>query len=162
MTERWAVNASPLILLGKVNHLWLLRDLSDELIIPDAVIKEVGIKPDGNPVIDEVLGYPSSRSTAPVKIPRHIEAWDLGLGESEVLAAAEAEGAHRAVLDDLESRRCAQALGIYVIGTLGVVLRAKRSGLIPAARPIVTRLRQVGLYVEGDLVDRALAHIGEQ
>ena len=31
MSSRWVVNASPLILLGKIDHLHLLRDLTDEL-----------------------------------------------------------------------------------------------------------------------------------
>lgn len=84
-----------------------------------------------------------------------------GRGESEVLALALKPGVWRAVVDDLEARRCAQALGARVIGTLGVVLRAKRKGLIPAARPVVDRLRRVGLYVSDELVERALTHLGE-
>jgi len=161
MGRRWTVNASPLILLGKIDHLWLLRDLSDELIVPDAVVREVGVKPEGERLLEEVLGYPATRIVAPGAIPREVEVWDLGRGESAVIAAALVEDGSRAVVDDLEARRCAQALGISVIGTLGVVLRAKRKGLIPAARPTLTRLREVGLYVADDLVDRALGHLGE-
>lgn len=69
--------------------------------------------------------------------------------------------ASRAVLDDLQARRCARTLGIPVIGTLGVVLRAKRHGIIGEARPVVARLREVGLYLSDELVERALAHLGE-
>lgn len=161
MGRRWTVNASPLILLGKIDHLWLLRDLSDELIVPDAVVREVGVKPEGERLLEEVLGYPSTCTVAPGAIPREVEVWDLGRGESAVIAAALVEDGSRAVVDDLEARRCAQALGLSVIGTLGVVLRAKRKGLIPAARLTLTRLREVGLYVADDLVDRALGHLGE-
>lgn len=50
MSRRWVVNASPLILLGKVDQLQLLRDLTDELIIPEGVVQEVGVRPDGIPL----------------------------------------------------------------------------------------------------------------
>ena len=86
---------------------------------------------------------------------------DLGLGESQVLTLASGSSGARAVVDDLQARRCAESLGIPVIGTLGVVLRAKRKKLIPAARPVVVALRAAGLYVSDSLVEGALTHLGE-
>ncbi len=38
MSSRWVVNASPLILLGKVDQLHLLQALTEELIIPEGVV----------------------------------------------------------------------------------------------------------------------------
>jgi len=46
----------------------------------------------------------------------------------------------RAVIDDLAPRKSAASLGIPVTGTLGIVLRARRQGIIPAARPVVEDL----------------------
>ena len=161
MSRRWVVNASPLILLGKVDQVLLLQQLSDELIIPDGVAQEVQAKPDGERALEALIASPTARIETVGPIPRDVEVWDLGRGESEVLAWAMTSEGCRVVVDDLEARRCAQALGIGVIGTLGVVLRAKRTGLISAARPIVDQLRRVGLYVSEDLVERALAHLGE-
>lgn len=85
----------------------------------------------------------------------------MGGAESEVLAWALTHRGCRAVIDGLEARRCAQALGIAVIGTLGVVLRAKRKGLIADALSVVDQLRRVGMYVSDDLVEKALAYLGE-
>ena len=45
--ERWVVNASPLILLGKVEQIPLLGALAGELAVPRAVMREVSAKPDG-------------------------------------------------------------------------------------------------------------------
>ncbi|MCH9650810.1 MAG: DUF3368 domain-containing protein [Deltaproteobacteria bacterium] len=161
MPRQWVVNASPLILLGKVGRSRLLCDLTDELIIPDAVAREVGVKSDGERQVQELLALPDVRLESAIAIPREVEAWDLGSGESEVISQALATEGSRAVVDDLEARRCALALGVEVVGTLGAVLRAKHSGLIPAARPIVARLREVGLYVSDQLVEKALAHLNE-
>jgi predicted nucleic acid-binding protein len=49
------------------------------------------------------------------------------------------------VLDDLEARRCGQAMGQWVIGTFGVVGRAKAMGRIAQAAPIIEHLRRTGL-----------------
>lgn len=161
MSRVWVVNASPLILLGKVGHVTLLSDLSDKLIVPDVVAREVGAKPEGERIISEVASLPGARFEAGIATPSEIEAWNLGRGESQVLALAGVHSGSRAVLDDLEARRCAQSLGVSLIGTLGVVLRAKRKGVIERARPVVEHLRRVGLYASDTLVEQALAHLGE-
>ena len=161
MSRVWVVNASPLILLGKIDRVDLLSQLSDELIVPDVVVREVGAKPDGERIVSEIASLPGARFESEVATSSEIAAWNLGRGESQVLALARGYTRSRAVLDDLEARRCAQALGQAMIGTLGVVLRAKRKGVIEKARPVIEHLRRVGLYASDSLVERALAHLGE-
>jgi predicted nucleic acid-binding protein len=63
--------------------------------------------------------------------------------------------------DDRDARRCAQALGIGVRGTLGLVILAKQIGSIPSARSVVEQLRQVGLFLTDDIANGALALVGE-
>ena len=60
----WVVNASPLILLGKTGHLELLVALTDTLVVPQAVAKEVGAKPDGEAILAELTG-----ETPPIASP---------------------------------------------------------------------------------------------
>ena len=64
-------------------------------------------------------------------------------------------------LDDLAGRRCAEALGIAVTGTLDLVLSARKRGMIPAARPVLEELREKGMYLSSAVLDRALALVGE-
>jgi predicted nucleic acid-binding protein len=42
-----------------------------------------------------------------------------------------------------------------------LVLAAKRRGVVPAARPLVDDLIASGLYLSEEIVDRALALVGE-
>ncbi|HEX2224340.1 MAG TPA: DUF3368 domain-containing protein [Thermoanaerobaculia bacterium] len=161
MSRVWVVNASPLILLGKIGHIDLLSRLSDELVVPEAVAREVGAKPEGERAVSEVGSLSRARFAADILTPPEIAVWNLGIGESQVLAIAAASPGSRAVLDDMEGRRCAQSLGLPVIGTLGVVLRAKRQGVIEKARPVIEELRGVGLYVSDPLIEQTLAHVGE-
>lgn len=90
-----------------------------------------------------------------------ILSWDLGAGETQVIAHALAHNAGRVVIDDLEARRCAKAMGLEIIGTLGIIGRAKVMGLIDLAEPVVRRLRETGLYVSDELVQRLLREVGE-
>jgi predicted nucleic acid-binding protein len=161
MSRVWVVNSSPLILLGKIGRVALLGELSDELIVPGVVAREVGAKPDGEQIVSEVASLVGTRFEGEITTSPEIAAWNLGRGESQVLALAGTHPGSRAVLDDLEARRCAQSLGLSLIGTLGVVLRAKRKGVIERARPVIEHLRRVGLYASDSLVERALAHLGE-
>lgn len=66
-----------------------------------------------------------------------------------------------AIVDDLAARRCAKARGIASRGTLGVILIARRRGLIPSARAIVDELRRSGMRLANDVMDRALREVGE-
>ena len=87
--------------------------------------------------------------------------WGLGPGESAVLNDSMMLPGCRAVIDDLAGRKCAASLGIPVIGTLGIVLRARRQGIIPAARPVVEDLLRGGMFLSRSLLDRALSFVGE-
>jgi predicted nucleic acid-binding protein len=66
-----------------------------------------------------------------------------------------------AVLDDGEARASAQSHGIPLIGTLGIVLRARKQNLIPVARPLIDQLFEVGSRLDRDLIEQALKQVGE-
>jgi predicted nucleic acid-binding protein len=85
----------------------------------------------------------------------------LGDGESSVLAWAYQYPGTEVIVDDLAARRCAAALGLPVRGTLGLVLIAKQRGAITAARPVLERLRQSGMYLSDSVLNQALALVGE-
>jgi len=94
-------------------------------------------------------------------IPAGIQAWDLGPGESAVLAWCSARPGAEAIVDDLAARRCAHALGIPVRGTLGLVLLGKKRGRLDEARPVLEALRRAGMYLSDSATDRALRAVGE-
>jgi predicted nucleic acid-binding protein len=70
--------------------------------------------------------------------------------------------AHDAViLDDLKARRIAQTLGLQVTGTLGILLQAKHSGLLPSVRAVITILEKRGMWIAPALATRAIQLAGE-
>ena len=64
--------------------------------------------------------------------------------------------ADEVILDDRAARDCATTLGLPVRGTLGVVLLAKREGLIPRVRPVFQQLLDAGLRIAPDVLNMAL------
>ncbi len=68
---------------------------------------------------------------------------------------AELPGA-TAILDDAEGRACARSLRIPVVGTLGLVLRAKKRGRIDSAAAVMRAVRAAGLYLDEALLREAL------
>ena len=161
MAEVCVVNASPLIFLSRGGHLPLLRSVATQVWVPRAVAEEVWVRGADDVTAGQMNAYPwlVIRETAEISLT--IMQWGLGSGESAVLAEALGLPGCRAVIDDLTGRKCAASLGIPVIGTLGIVLRARRQGKIPAARTVVEDLLRGGMFLSRALLDRALALVGE-
>lgn len=158
--EIWVLNASPLILLGKIGQLHLLEALVPQVVVPAAVVEELTAGADRDPEGSSTAAWAQARSVQDIPVPQSIAGWDLGAGESQVLAHC-LRDSQRAVLDDAEARAAARVHGVRLIGTLGVILRARRANLIPAARPVIERLQERGAFLSDDLVRRALSKVGE-
>jgi predicted nucleic acid-binding protein len=93
-------------------------------VIPDAVVKEVSDGQAKDPTATTALSWAERYRVTDIVLPASIEHWDLGSGESQVIAHATLEP-RWAVLDDRAARRCSAAHNVPVIGSLGVALRCK-------------------------------------
>lgn len=137
-------DTSCLIALERVGRLDLLPRLFSAVLAPPAVVREFG-------------AAPSWLSMA--TLPDHTLAAALGLllgpGEAEAIAVA-AQRKCRVVLDDRQARAAAARLGVETIGTIGILLRAKRGGLIPELKPLLDALDEAGFRLDVRLRRRAL------
>jgi predicted nucleic acid-binding protein len=161
MLARRFVNTSPLVFLVREDLLEMLRVGAGDIAVPEAVIAEIRGHGLDDPTVQAIDRASWLMVVPSPAIPPAIVAWRLGPGESAVLALALAEAGSQAVIDDWGARRCARSLSIPVIGTLGLVLLAKQEGAIPAARPVVERLRRSGMYLSDEVIREALARVGE-
>ena len=158
----WVINASPLILLGKIDRLALLEALQPNFVIPVSVKLEVLAGPTGDVARDWIQTGRIQKRVINDAIPHvSVLAWDLGAGETAVISWALANPGAWSVLDDLAARTCAQIFGVPVLGTLGILLRAKRVGLITTLRPELEHLLQAGSLLSSALIDEALRLAGE-
>ena len=111
VAEKWIINASPVIALARVGQVELLARLPVQAVLPQAVAEELSVAPEDEPARQALESGIFKIVKAPA-IPDNILAWDLGKGESAVLAYALAHRGSVAILDDGAARRCARSLSL--------------------------------------------------
>jgi predicted nucleic acid-binding protein len=156
-------DASPLISLGAVGRIELLRQLFGEISIPPAVLQEVTEAGAGRPGAFEVqtAGWIASRTVESEFLPRALEG-ELDRGEAEAIALAVQLRAHLLLVDERRGRRVASRFGLKVVGVLGILVAAKRQGFLLKIEPVLGDLREkAGFRVSPALYQRALEEVGE-
>jgi predicted nucleic acid-binding protein len=161
MTERWVLNASPLIILINTGYSGLIRQLTDEVIVPRAVADEVLAGPADDRARLAIAGDEWPVDETP-PAPAELQAWDLGAGETAVLAYALANPGWTAILDDGAARRCARTFSVPLKGTLGIILLAKSRGLIGSAASVLQSVRRQGFRLDDRTISAALKGLGEE
>ena len=155
MHRKWVVNASPLIVLGRINHLSLLQHLAEEIVVPTGVAKEISRGPEDDPARQWLQAQGKALVREVQVVPPVIIAWNLGLGESEVLSWAYQNPGCEAVLDDRAARNCGLSLNLPVRGTISVLLLAKRAGHLKEVTPILLQLEQAGFRIDPTIISAA-------
>ncbi len=157
----WVVNTSPIISLANIEHAHLLPDACDQLVIPRAVEYEIldGVDDDLAKHWISTTGQEWVQDTGAV-VPL-VAAWDLGVGESAVLSWSYQHSEYQSVVDDLAARKCAKTFSIALCGTIGVIVIAKKVGIIPDVKPLLKRLIDVDFRIDDRLYQAALQLAGE-
>ena len=158
--ESVVLNASPLITLFRSGQAGLLPRLFPHIVVPNAVWREVVIDEKEDLAARELSLQPWPTRVDVVSSPR-VEAWALGAGETAVLSHALANPPFRAVIDDMDARRCAKTLGIPMLGTGGLFVLAKRRGLLNSVGEGIERLRESGLWLSDKIIQILKTQAGE-
>jgi len=158
MAERIVVNTGPLITLARADLLEVVGKLPFTFVCPTQVTEEIaeGVS----------LGYPEVKPKwlSAVALSRSVDPVaqaTLDLGEAAVIALALEQKISRVCIDERKGRAAAAAVGLKVTGSLGLLARARTLGLVPALRPLVERLVQVGAFYDEELIRRILEAFGE-
>jgi predicted nucleic acid-binding protein len=143
-------DASPLIGLAAAGAVDLLRELFGRVTITRLVKDEVtgrGDRP-GARELDAALRAGWLRVA-----PTPMETWafeDVDAGEASTIALAAEHPGALVLMDDAAGRARAAAKGLEVLDVPGVLLAAKRAGLIAAVQPLVARLARGGFTLSED------------
>ena len=130
-------DTSCLILLKKIAALELLSSLYKEILITEIVQKE----------FQEKLSIPHSKIKIKNSDFYSLLCQQIDPGEASVITLASQSPGCLMILDDLKGRKVAAALNLNFTGTLGLLVKAKRSGLIAEIKPFVSRLIESGIRV---------------
>lgn len=131
------INSGPLVALGKLRLLELLPRLYGQVQLPTAVYTEVVVRGRERGYPDAFLAQMAIQrgqliviELSEAELPQDVAALPLDTGEKQVLYLALRDKADLVLLDDLKAREEAQARGLIVKGTLGVISQAYRGGLL--------------------------------
>lgn len=154
------INASPLIFFSRGQKMDLLHHFAGPIFVPEPVAHEIRMRGPQDITAKSLKNTSWLEIVASPPTPEIISDWALGPGESSVLSYAYENPGMEAIIDDLNGRKCASILKIPR-GTLGIILVAKKRGLIPKARPVIEELIRSGLYLSQQILDEALRRVGE-
>jgi predicted nucleic acid-binding protein len=149
-----------LLAIGKTD---LLQLLFTEIIIPGAVEAELKKIVALQKEVKEFL----ESAWVKVKAVNHSESYlelrkILDEGESEAIALALLLHAHLLLMDENKGRTIAKQKGLEPLGLIGVLLRAKKLGLLAAVKPSLDELRNVhGFWLEQSFYESILAAANE-
>jgi len=154
-------NNTPLVALWILGRLDLLRELYDEVLIPEAVYEE--FLATERALRQAALQDAPWIKTAPLSNPQHVRVYvGLDQGEAEVLALVEERSARLVIIDEYKGRRYAQRLGLPLTGTLGLLLVAKEQRLVSNLSALLAELQDAGLYLDAELIAQVLRLAGEE
>lgn len=152
-------DASPLAALSFIRQLDILQELYGTVLVPEAVWREVVIMGADRPGRDAVRRAEwIERRTVQNRQFVLALLQDLDPGEAEAIALAVESEADLLLMDERLGRQKAQYLGLNVIGVIGVLIEAKRRGIIVAVKPHIDQLRDVaGFRISNKLYRRILS-----
>lgn len=159
-------NTSPLIAFSSAGCLEVLRSVSTRVWVLRAVFDEIVTHGTGwneAAQVQEELARGSwiqSVQVAASPLLRELQDRLGGSGEAEAIALA-TDRRLPVLLDELAGRRAASALGLKVIGSLGILRLAKSAGTIDRIRPLVMRMAEGGIYFGDELIAQFLREVGE-
>lgn len=151
MSEAVITDSACLIGLERIQQLEILPKVFLPIFIPPAVAAEVNLKKNWLRVQS-----PENQSLV-IALKTQLDP-----GESEAIALAVERPEIIIILDDLRARETALQLNLKVIGTVGLLLRAKRQGVISEIKPLLEGLNQANFRISKALVEKALQLAGEE
>jgi len=154
-------DVSPIQYLYQAGLLDLLRLRYGAVTIPTAVaaeLREGALRGVDLPAVEALdwirIRQPAGRLLLPIIT-------DLGAGEREVLALGTETPDSLVILDDALARRYARMLKLALTGTLGVLLKAKETGLLPAVAPVLDSLQKLRFRMDAETRQAVLRLAGE-
>jgi len=129
--------------LHQIDQLKILPALVGKVIVPPAVLDELVEGAEHGVDVPEMHSLSWVEVRSPASALAQPLVTDLGAGETQVLMLALEIPGSIAILDDKLARRVANVRGIPVIGTLGLLLNAKRAGILDEVKPSIDRLEEM-------------------
>jgi len=153
-------DSGPLIALSKIGRFDLLKLLFGKIYVPMAVYREVAIEGEGKPGAKDVKGAVEegwiTKREAQDSLVLTLLKVDLADGEAEALVLASDLNADLLLIDEHKGRIRAEQMQLEIMGTIGVLLLARKKGISIDLRSALDELRGKGFRISDRLYERML------
>jgi predicted nucleic acid-binding protein len=153
-------DSSPLFALAICGNLDLVDKLYDKILLPLTVFRE-----------STVIGKPNAEMIKVWGLDKVVEITDdrlfqavhfvLDAGEAEAITLYKEKSADALLIDEQKGRKIAEYYNINTIGTLGILLKAKREGILVEIAPSIRLLQQSKIRISDELYNNVLQAAGE-
>ena len=160
MNKLIIADAGPLIAFARLHQIGLLPQIFGRVLVTDIVFRECAGRsdfPESALIHEAITRKQLELCTAP---DFSAFAQKIDAGEASAIAVAIDFGCG-VLMDDKAGRRMATNAGVPVIGTVGVLVLAKRKGLVPLAKPLLENLATSGYFLSAEIIAAALIASGE-
>lgn len=157
-------DTSPVGSLFLISRLDLLPAVFGKVIIPRKVLEELTVLETD---FGHDLAQVKTAAWLEIRVPGDSQAVQylqksLDQGESEAIVLAQELKADFVLIDESEGRKIAQEAGLRVIGLLGILIQAKRMGLIERVKPILDELsKKAAFRIAKALYEEVLRQVDE-
>lgn len=145
-------DASCIIALEDIGELRILKGLFSQIIVTDIVKEEIQAE------LPNWIKVSKDYEERELKILK----LELDVGEASAIALALKNPGSRIILDERKGRNVAKRLGLKVIGTLGLIVRAKQKGIISSGKDVLTKLEEHGFWLSDRMRKSLLEKLGEK
>lgn len=158
-------DASALIALAKIEHLFILQGLFGQVWLAPTVLAELRLAEFATTGSALQIALDVAWLCINPEPIANIALAGLDAGETEsILQALHAQSQGDAVLliiDEQIGRAAAKTLGLTIAGTAAVIGMAKQKGLVPSARLVFEALLKIDFRISADIIRQVLANVGE-
>lgn len=150
-------DTTPISELAKVNHLNLLPKLFGKVVIPQGVFDELQVGEHPAAKLVQNLSWLEVVTVDNQQLVRELQqSFKLDLRESEAIALAEEISASGLLIDERAARKVAMAQKLPLIGTVGILLLAKRRGLLDSVKDVLDEMQEQGMRISDRLYVQVL------
>ena len=144
-------DTSSLIALTNIGELEILKSVYEEVVITPEIAEEYGLE------APDWIRIESANDEQKFKLLN----LELDKGESSGIALALENESSLLIIDEKKGRGIAKKLGIKIIGILGVMIKAKETGLVDQIKPLIQKLEKVDFRISAKLKTQILEKVGE-
>lgn len=153
-------DSSPLIILARINHLFVLEEAFEKILIPVEVEKECLFdiyRPGASAIQSSIVEKKIEVFRGTISLQNELKLPSiLGPGETAAICLAH-QLKNTLMIDDLWGRKFAQQLQIPIIGTAGLLIFAKKRKIIKEIKPIIMQLQENNFHMSDSLIQKILA-----